>query len=166
MSEIKALDMMRQAAKGGFPGSTGYVNKNARVLFGLADDESLFDGIANRIEMEIAMRYMLKPIDADGMPIDVGDSLRHEEMGYFVCNGITYYHNTWRVIDEMDFHGEHRMRPAKECKHVKPRTLEDVLGELEGLRGYGNSTYEDVVTRAAELADEIRELLGKDKANG
>ena len=86
--------------------------------------------IADAIQAEVDERYMPLPLDADGVPIRVGDRLYHNELGEIICNGITFYHNTWRVIDEMDFHGEHRIRHAMECRHVKPRTVEDVTNDL------------------------------------
>jgi len=160
MSEIKALQEMRKS----FDDCTSeydavWIVKNAALA------------MLDRLESEIAERYIEAPLDAFGVPIHMGDTVEGKLLydNATVKGTVCAYHiydndepgtvyirvkpskNAW-TIKKLQF---------KRCRHVKSRTLEDVLCELEGLRGYGNSTYEDVVTRAAELADEIRELLSK-----
>jgi hypothetical protein len=44
--------------------------------------------------------------------------------------------------------------------HHKP-TVDELLDQLDGLRGNGVD-YEDVVTRASEIAEKLRELLKED----
>ena len=105
---------------------------------------------------------LAEPVDADGVPVRIGDVMEFAydppqdqpifEVSGFGAKGALFYVPR----------GEIRARKATTAsivRHAKQRTLEDALEELEGLRGYRNSTYEDVVTRAAELADKIRELL-------
>lgn len=132
--------------------------------------------IADEIEAEIAANYLELPKDADGVPIRVGDRLYVDERE-FVANGITFYHNTWRVVTDFAAFDDgylprvdHQMRWAKDCRHVKPRTLEDVLIEyrLEAYNLYADQelTGEERVNEFkkldAEYNSEIRELFGGD----
>ena len=160
MSEINALNELRILAD---------TNRNiwwSRILFEYLD----------KAESEIAERYMLQPVDADGVPIRVGDKLYVDECE-FVANGITFYHNTWRVVTDFAAFDDgylprvdHQMRWAKDCRHVKPRTLEDVLIEyrLEAYNLYADQelTGEERVNEFkkldAEYNSEIRELFGGD----
>ena len=154
MSEINALNELRILAD---------TNRNiwwSRILFEYLD----------KAESEIAERYMLQPVDADGVPIRVGDKLYVDECE-FVANGITFYHNTWRVVTDFAAFDDgylprvdHQMRWAKDCRHVKPRTLEDVLRDVwkEALDYEKSDMWRNPDEVFEERADEIRELLGGD----
>ena len=113
--------------------------------------------------------YQLLPLDADGVPIHVGDNLHSDETGRdFPCRG---YNMTlqgskkWWTIECCydSYSGTSEYVSAKSCHHVKPRTLEDVLVDmLEAAVGYSDA-HTDVSLMAVEkYADEIRELLGDD----
>lgn len=128
--------------------------------------------IADEIEAEIADRYMPNPLDADGVPIRTGDIIEFGKKG----ERLEVTHIGWTK------HGEPTIayrRPngtldcsciGTECRHVKPRTVEDVLREFvnhvvtfKGSRdgipivGIDDSLWRDYY---AECADELRELLG------
>lgn len=115
------------------------------------------------IEREIAERYMELPTDADGVPIKVGDEL----CGYGRLNGgVTVSAVTgWGGIIVTD--KGMTCNPAKDgllwdgqaCRHIKPRTLEDVLRDCcnEWNKHLGSDWEVGVY---AKYADEIRELLG------
>lgn len=116
--------------------------------------------IADEIEAEIAEKYQLLPVDADGVPIRCGDKI----------------HRTTSAVDsvvkvigvserEFFFNGPNFMDPGIKknvCNAVRhvPRTLEDVLtdfanevarqGHQIGLTGH------ELTMR---YADEIRELM-------
>lgn len=111
----------------------------------------------NAIEQEVAERFMELPVDAEGVPIRVGDELETAHGGKVIVEYVGEC-EVW-VYRDSEHYRIFQDEYAYTCHHIKPRTIEDVLCELEGLRGYGNSTYEDVVTRAAELAEELRELM-------
>ena len=116
--------------------------------------------IADEIEAEIAEKYMLIPRDADDRCIEVGDHMEHDGRR-FVVNGITLWHNTWRVITDSErFDGSFDMRVARECRHVKPRTIEDVLADFAS-KQHGITTEENDAL-IAECAEEIRELMEVD----
>ena len=148
MSEIKALEKLcaysRNIHGEGFPYEC-----------------SLLHQIADAIQTEVDERFMELPVDADGVPIRAGDEVTYgvgqkPHYVYAVSDDAAWLNNstTVDVIALMEFQ-------AEKCRHVKPRTLEDVLQDLEGMRGNGRM-YEDVVMLAAQYAAEIRELLGVD----
>lgn len=117
------------------------------------------------IEAEIADRFMELPVDAEGVPIRIGDYLHSDETNRdFPCRGCSLTilggRKWWTIECCYDrYSGTSEYVSAKSCHHVKPRTIGVVLKELEGMRGNG-ATYEDVVARCSELADELRELIG------
>ena len=98
--------------------------------------------IADEIEREIAERYMELPVDSDGVPIRVGDKL-------ILDNG---YHPPM----EVEVQPLTTYQPS--CyRHVKPRTIEDVLTELVEFATNGTNMpdYEEAI---AKYADELREM--------
>ena len=124
--------------------------------------------MADDIENEIADNYMRLPVDADNVPIHVGDVLECNANGYegtftvFAIGNDTVVgnHDIEWIRDNLGkwFH------VASYCHHVKPRTLEDVLNEfgIAAARelnadpdGYGISDK-----TIAKCVSEIRELLG------
>ena len=75
-----------------------------------------------RIKQEVDERYMLLPVDADGVPIQVGDELHGEHakpIRRVIAVGNGEYICDCQVV-----------RHANLYHHVKPRTVEDVLHEL------------------------------------
>jgi hypothetical protein len=124
--------------------------------------------IADEIEVEIERDYMKLPADADGVPIHVGDRLECYANGYegtftvFAIGNDTVVgnHDIEWIMDNPSkwFH------VASFCRHVKPRTLEDVLRDVwkEALDYAKNDMWRNPEEVFAERADEIRELLGGD----
>lgn len=108
-----------------------------------------FDAACDEIEREIAERYMELPVDADGVPIHCCDRMRLD-------NG--HEGEVWLIGVFDIMMSDHTCFDWAKSHHVKPRTIEDVLRDMEGMRG-NNATYEDVVRRCAELAAELRELM-------
>lgn len=118
---------------------TGYTNGAKKVV-----------EIADEIEREISDRYMPLPLDADGVPIKVGDIIdgEHVRSGHyhrFDTGGVVGVGaGTFFVVVQ----GFPFTYPAKEFRHVKHRTLEDVLQ----CAGVSIAAIEDV-------AAEIREIM-------
>jgi hypothetical protein len=52
-------------------------------------------------------------------------------------------------------------RYADMCRHYRAPTVEDVIDELEGMRGNG-ATYDDVVVRCVGLAKVLRNILAEE----
>ena len=102
--------------------------------------------------------HIKRPLDADGVPIHIGDKVEsdHREDGTVV--GIEYYKGVGVLIAVRSRNWD---TPSwcdpKEYRHHHEPTVSEILDELEGMRGTGD--YESVVTRAAELAGTLRELL-------
>lgn len=97
--------------------------------------------------------YIELPKDADGVPIRVGDEVQYLNM--------RPEHVTWVAFGEHEMHvntDSGSYTKPELLRHHHAPTVEDVLTELEGMRG-GDASYGDVVTRCAELAKMLRELL-------
>ena len=113
------------------------------------------DMLIDEIEREVAERYMLLPCDADGVPIHVGDEMTYHGDIFKVCAVAPAKIYRWATVKLGEPQVTYSYNP-KECKHYKPRTLEDVLRELiDDVReadGYDNS-YINIA------AAEIRELM-------
>ena len=147
MSEIKALGKMRCDLQ---------ICKNAHRRPTI----EFMELCAYEIEAEIAERYQLLPVDADGVPIHCGDRMRLD-------NG--HEGDVWLIGVFDIMMSDHTCFDWAKSHHVKPRTVEDVLEDF--LADYddwddGNTLGCDREKMRAEhfekYADEIRELLGGD----
>jgi len=126
----------------------------------------------NEIEREISERYMELPVDADGVPIrpreevstGMGDNGPIGHLEY-------WYPNHWVAVIEYKPGQFTRYDPAA-IRHVKPRTIEDVLRDcvmqsmtvdrvVDGIPvlGIDETMFGDWI---AENEDELRELLRGD----
>ena len=144
MSEIKALEDMR---------------KELRVC-GCDPDECVGCSVpgkvrehADRIEAEIAERFVELPVGDDGEILEIGDEL--ECLGNRVLlNSLSWNGKDWYATETVLSSWWYE---ACNCRHVKQRTLEDVLKEVMAeTRMAVNPNYWIV----DKYADEIRELLG------
>ena len=147
MSEIKALDKLREWAR----------------IATTADDPIW--GIIGDIELEIEWRYMELPKDADGVPIHVGDELGSADgefdtemtVNYIAFDGDEYAIEEYFTEPPTFFPGFRGM------KHVKPRTLEDMLTDFViAVREDANLTN-GVARNVDKYAAEIRELMAGDE---
>ena len=126
----------------------------AKYYHGIAD-------YADEIEREIADYYMKLPLDADGVPIHEGDEVIVTSWGERVYK--VYAVSESRVVlpkaDGTGFCGS----VPKYCRHVKPRTIEDVLHEFaEAVRHERIECAELSESSIADFADEIRKLMEVD----
>ena len=106
--------------------------------------------IANEIEREIAERFIELPVDADGVPIRVGDELYNGEViafGGLAEGGVVFVH---RGFEDGNYILE--AFASNVTHHVKPRTVEDVLRDFLDEKVYTSKTYE-------RYADELRGLI-------
>lgn len=111
-----------------------------------------FDAACDEIEREIAERYMELPLDADGVPIRIGEVvtwLNGAPSNKFTIDTFAFDmdHGEWDVKSSNFLN----IFPAHRCRHYKPRTIEDVLQDA----GVSIAVIEDV-------AAEIRELMEVD----
>ena len=101
-----------------------------------------------------ARSYMRLPVDADGVPIHCGDRI--------VCND-GRVREVWLIGTQDIMTSDHVCHDWAKCRHVKPRTVEDVLRELvdDALDGTGRDPLlKDWSALIAKYTAEIRELLG------
>lgn len=138
MSATEILDHMEVSGK--FLFHTGWLDSW----------HSEFNRLCDEIKLELCERYMLLPVDAEGVPIHCGEHMRLD-------NGLEG--DVWLIGVFDIMMSDHTCFDWAKSRHVKPRTVEDVLRDMEGMRG-NNATYEDVIRRCAELAAELRELMG------
>jgi len=116
-------------------------------------DDAIHD-YCDEIEREIAERYMELPVDADGVPCELGDTVKSCGKEYEVW-GVDSTH--LYVCEDYRNPGSLFMLPSSTCHHVKPRTIEDVLLELciEHDEHYGEDYTEGII---AKYADELRSM--------
>ena len=117
----------------------------------------LCDRLIELLEQADPDTHVELPKDADGEYVHIGDMMECDRLpnGCRVCgevkaigDGIVWLHNVQYAIHAEYLHHHHTL------------TVLEILDELEGLRGHGD--YEVVVTRAAELAGQLRELMQDD----
>ena len=151
MSEIKALDKLRKVAGNNYQ-------------FTLWQKE--FNQAVAGVEREIAERFMEVPVDADGVPIRVGDMLESEHAANspFKAESMEYS-AAWTIWDRRNG----ATRWPSECHHVKPRTVESLVSNFadevwNAALDPAGMTYSDSGLHESEarLCAEIRELLGGD----
>lgn len=138
---LKSLDALRDYAEQCCPEYEPYDTEMMRI--------------ADEIQAEIAERFMPMPVDADGVPIYVGDILdapKGEEYGVVEVVELTFDGEDWYFKGEvpLSFMGLAGYFNTAGWRHYhKPRTIEDVLLDA----GVSKACVEDV-------AAELRELMG------
>lgn len=123
-----------------------------------------FDVACDEIEREIAERYMELPVDADGEVIRVGDVV---EFGEYRNMGIAKAVNermviAMRIDDTCTNYAKYGLLwDADSCRHVKPRTIEDVLLLFkDDCKKIEDCPFAiDYMPTVKRYADEIRGLL-------
>ena len=115
------------------------------------------DGIAERIEQEVSERYMELPLDADGVPIRVGDVM--EFSAFEIEKPVT------RMVDGIGqgvffaWCGErgYQQHEAKRYRHHHEPTVEDVLQKLlEQAVGYSDAHTTVALDAIAEYAQRLQ----------
>ena len=167
MSEIKALDKLREWSRWldctyATDDGESYIVYSHQPYDGMKSCGEYMREQCDEIEQEIQERYLLLPVDADDVPIHVGDKL--DWCGKKIIVRGVCKDSVWFEPDSND--QEWRCIWANTCRHVKPRTLESVLLDMLGsyyrkLTGsWATLTTDEEL--ASGYADEIRELLGGD----
>jgi len=112
MSELESLEKLRKQLRDTF----------AKESVSILEDGNALMRCADAIEAEAAERYMLLPVDADGVPIHVGDKLKW--CGEYIdVNGVCKD----TVWFEPSGDQEWKCIWSNTTRHYKPRTVEDVL---------------------------------------
>ena len=116
-------------------------------------DDTIHD-LADEIEREVTERYMELPLDADGVPVHVGDMIQQ-------INHAGVWTDAMRAV-AVDENGCFALTHGlacevrtyvwgNNCRHVRKRTIEDVL-QCAGVS----------VAAIGDVAAEIRELMEVD----
>lgn len=111
---------------------------------------------ADEIEREIAEKYIALPLDADGVPIRVGDVIQFvNEQG-----GTGAKVEVCAISEHYAYYGEGKhFYKADMCRHVKERTIEDVLADF--LADIEDPERDELETWVIEkYADELRGMMG------
>ena len=115
--------------------------------------------IADEIEQEIGERYILAPVDVDGVPIHIGDTLEGApgskwDGERFEVGSMEVTACGWEVADD----GTCDSIGAGQTRHVKYLTIEDVLRDCcnEWNKHCGDDWESGVY---AKYAEEIRGMM-------
>ena len=111
--------------------------------FGVSVEWSAEDA-AKKVLEALERDYMRLPCDADGVPIHVGDSIEYPNGTHDVVRFITVNDNV-PTFNESGW-------VASKCRHVKPRTVDDVMSE------YAELSASQDVKKYHEVSDELREI--------
>ena len=121
-------------------------------------------GKADAIE-EVEREYVKLPVDADGVPIHLGDALYSSEIGLnFPCRGFSLTLSSsgekwWTVECCYDsYSGTSEYVSAKSCSHVQPDSWERIIKDAvrNGFTDPDNETYQ------ARLVERCRRLAGEE----
>lgn len=157
MSSIDALERLRDEL-------TKRGESDEMMGLYLHDHEVAMQLIA-AVYCEVDKRFMALPLDADGVPIHVGDVVAAQDEQPFKVRAFQLDVFGWFAIERLGSQWN-----VNQLHHVKLRTLEDIVIEYR-LKAYnlyadsemsGEERVEEFKTLDAEIAAEIRELLGVD----
>lgn len=153
MTDIKALDKLRRAVKKGKAGAY----ESGKAYYDAIDE------CMDAIEREVSERFVELPVDEDGITIHVGDMVQGLGDSGPVQH-LELWDDGWVVVFEFA-PGQFTRYSGDAVRHVKPRTVEDVLGEAVGELfnadiSTGSTEWDEVIAR---YAAEIREVLGVEK---
>lgn len=131
------------------------------------DNEYLREQLRHIEQLERESAYMRLPVDADGVPIHVGDFLETSEYNgrRFHCNGFCYetalVGQRWTIAMSYDNEtGTTEFVSAHSCRHVQQDALESLLCDM--IHEYG-STDALTETVAEKYAERIRKAVEHDR---
>ena len=148
MTELESLKELRKLAN-------ERIQDWERPLFA-QDEYKAIREIADEIQAEVDSRYMELPLDADGAPISVGDLISCGDSKPVKVTGVAQNAFHGPMVQTEDAIAGSWWAIADDTHHVKPRTVEDVLGEfasrvLNSGHQWGLDCNETIAKYAAEL---------------
>lgn len=116
------------------------------------EEDALLVEMVEAVEHEIAEKFVELPCDAEGVPIRCGDRMRLD-------NG--HEGEVWLIGAQDIMMSDHTCFDWARSRHVKPRTLEDVLAAFAAeLHSDRIDSLDRRIERcAARYADEIRGMM-------
>lgn len=120
-------------------------------IFGLPDFHERLLGLADRIDSE----YVELPLDNDGVPIKVGDTVYHEKWGEILVHGIDLIGHCWKLSIGPVLCGYVDAQPDK-VTHERPDSIERIADELDEWAGTVSRTNSR--SFAHGLAERLRKL--------
>lgn len=123
------------------------------------------------IERAIDEQYIKLPVDADGVPIRVGDEMESGNETFVICAVAPGRVYRWHIYNIGELDKGTVAYPPESLHHFKPRTVEDVLRDFQQDTLTSQGEYSGEVIDAdewkrqlerdvREYADELRELMG------
>lgn len=99
--------------------------------------------------------HMELPVDADGVPIRVGDEMESGNERFVVCAVAPGRVHRWNIHNIGELDRGTVAYPPNSLHHVKPRTIEDVLREY---RSKADDIYNDQLIGGEDRADALESL--------
>lgn len=128
--------------------------------------------IIGELQAEINERFMLLPVDADGVPIHMGDTVEGELPDNTTVKGtVTTYHihngdDPDTVYVKVDCGGGWTIKElkVKHCRHVKPDPVKELLRRMaDEVYDDSHETPFDRDFIVEKYVDELRDLLYGDE---
>ena len=102
------------------------------------------------------------PLDKDGEVIHIGDTVFDGYGSKWVVNGIDFKSNG--VLIDVFLDGECTKFLPYELTHKQPATIQDLSERMQGvLEDYLFSVGSNLHTELVSIADQLKELAGKDE---
>ena len=139
MTKLESIEKLREHAQ---------KIRNDWSCFDGRSEKHELDAIADEIQAEIDSHFMELPVDADGVLIRVGDK---------VANKNTRYDDIYTVVgltsDRILVYGGNASIKSSQVRHVKPRTVKDVLREFHEDQAWEQSpdSYEEIMDRLTTI---------------
>lgn len=144
--ESDLVELLKDAAK-------DYQHERSEVEW----QKELYKGLSDHVVSDM----MLLPRDDDGEVIHIGDKITYHGLCERHQGKVLEVKGIMSLSEGIDavvvYDTELVKLYANNCRHYRKPTVDEILDELEGMRGTGD--YEDVIKRCAELGRTLRELL-------
>lgn len=157
MSELESIAKLREWSH---RHDNGWIQKDGSIVI-QADTHGVRYGdnygeairsMIDEIEREVDERFMELPVDADGVPIHMGDMMKGVFETFEVC-AVSEHYVYWAD-------GRH-WEEASECRHFKPVTAEsmvlDVVSAFMGINAGQLNPDSESVAKCAKMLEEWKE---------
>lgn len=148
---MKSIEDLRQAAA-----KTETASGRCERLY-----RGTLERLADRIDAEVAESYVALPLDSDGKPIHIGDSIEIIGGEYGTAVAIELCEDGgWNVSMRPAGWDTPTLFAAESVRHYHPPTVEDVLEQF--VARWMDTHHDDLPALKAEYAAKLR-LAGEDE---